>query len=436
MKINFKFKLQLFVLLTLIILTGCSEKPVGYGVLLWWNEDTSLTQGNIYPVYSESNIRDTYIITESGAPVVELPRWRMDLFNKEEEAQIFTDNYAPLLGIYGESLKNGQAVRKETSSTAERIYKLREEQIVKVVSKIEPKVTIGSTEDYWYRVLTEDGISGYCFGANLEIFDMEERLARKDTLKIDPLIADFLAKPFRPVEFREMVLEKRINLESFNPAIGTFPNLEEKTITVVTEEDTFVFEFDEILEGEPGRFLFGESGMDVKVINPNRLVVHYDNKGASVDQLYVVIDGMAGIIETEKQRQEALFQDLYYMGPAESSAYGTIAFEGINNFIWEDYGRLVPDIIPRGLDGRGSAEIIYYPASDIKEKYDGVITLNFTPPSSASTVNFFYNRLDAGLKLTHIPLKDIEEGIVERENPSPIIMYFSADSPRERVMEE
>ena len=205
---------------------------------------------------------------------------------------------------------------------------------------------------------------------------------------------------------------------------------------MTTEEGSFSFEFDEILEGEPGRFLFGDSGLDIKVINPNRIVVHYDDKGSSVDQLYVVVDNMQGIIEVEKERQAELFEDLYYMGPAVSSAYGTIAFEGLNNFVWENYDRLIPDIIPRGLDGRGTAEIIYFPSREISGQFDGVITMAFTPPSNRSIISFFYNRLENGLRLTHIPEKDIKEGIIKRVNPSPLIMFFSADSPRERLPED
>ncbi len=432
MKTRESIKSVLIIALTLFSLSSCKDKPIGYGVLLWWDEDTAFTEGATYPVFSESSIRNTFILSTPDSSVVEVPRWRMNLFSEEEAALEFKEYYDPLIRIYGEAQKNGLAIRTDADPDSERIYKLREGQLVKIVEKMGELLKIGSTEGYWYRVLTEDGTAGYCFGANLDIFDMDVRSAQTDSMEIDPILDDFLSVPFRPEEFRKMVLEKRIDLERFSTAIGCFPNLEERKITIVTPEEVFEFEFDKILMGNPGHFIFGESGLDIKVINPNRVVLHYDNKGASIDELYVVVSGMNELIQAEKERQDAIFEDFFYMGPTQSNAYGTIVFEGMRHFVWEGNEKLIPDIIPRGLDNRGEAEIIYFPVAEIKNSYDGVLSLNFTPASTESSLHFLFNRLDNGLRLTHVPARDIKDGLVQRVNPSPLIMFFTSDNPRPR----
>jgi len=431
----------LIVPVLLLLLASCGEKPQGYGVLLWMEgmqePGADMAEGQIYPVYQESNIRNTYELAGKDAPPVSVERWRMEYFTSRPDAEKFAEAYIPLLKIYGETRKSGQAVRKAADAGADRIYKLREGQVVKIIEKLPELAREGSLEDYWYRVLTDDGTMGYCFGGNLEIFDADVREAQKGRMEIDSSLDTFLSKPFRPEEFRKMVIEKRIDLSRFTPEVGSFPDLAGRVITVVTPEETFTFPFDRILTGEPGHFLFGDSGLDITVINSGKVVLHYDNKGAPVDQVYVALDGMNELIDQEKERQKALFLELYYMGPGVSSAYGTISFdsplfESLSRFVWENRERLSPSVIPEGLSDAGTLEILYYPVQELQDRYDGVFTMNFSPAAPSSRVNFLYELTDRGLRLVYVPEKDIRDGLVQRVSASPLIMFFSADNPRPR----
>ena len=429
------------VVVCLSLLISCGEKPMGYGVFLWGTggnvpiTDNQLREGQVYPVYSESNIRGTYELSPSGSPSLEVERWRLELFPSEQEALFFARDYQSLIRYYGSNLKNGQAIRAEADSNSERIYKLRAGQLVKIIEKNPEPAREGSLEGFWYRVLTEDGTKGYCFGGNLDIYDIDVRNALADNLSADPSLDLFLSKPFRPEEFQKMVREQRIDLSRFSPSIGVFPDREERRIRVVTPEDTFTFTFNEILPGEPGRFIFGDSGLKASVLSPSRVVLQYMDKGAAIDQLYVALDGMEELIEMEKERQDELFRELYYMGPARSSAYGTISFESFNTFVWENKERLIPQVIPEGLFNNGTVEILYFPSLKLKETYDGVLTFNFNPASSASQVSFLYILDARGLRLVYVLPKDIREGVVQELSPSPLIMFFSADNPRPREEE-
>lgn len=396
---------SIFLLLLLTSLTSCRPKPIGYGVLLWWEEKPELIEGQVYPVYSESNIRDAYILVPEGEVGEEVPRWRMDLFNSREKAETFAADYAVRIRMFGDAETNGLAVRKEPDTGSDRVYKLREGQSVKIVEEVPEAVQIAGVEGYWYRVLTADGIAGYCFGPNLDIYDADVRAARGETLDVDPILENFLSKTFRPEEFRNMVRENRVDLRRFSVDRGTFPRKEEKTIRLVTDDDSFTFTFDEITMAEENHFIFGDSGLGVTVITPNKVVMHYRDKGENVNEVYVALDGMGELIDQEMERRDALFASFRRMGPGVSNAYGTIAFEDLRLFFWEGFDRLIPDIIPGDARGQGTVDIWYFPVPEIAQEYEGVLTFHFSPytPGGDKDINFLYRRSEQGLRLVYIP---------------------------------
>lgn len=448
MKFTHLFRNLLFILVILLTFGGCGEKPAGFGVLLWL-EDTGadqesaadspggllLKEGEIYPVYAESNLRDTYNLVPPKTGEFEVTRWRMEFFSSENDARNFAASYDPYRNIYGETKRSGQAIRAAADSNSERIYRLRVGQIVKVLEKLPQEVTEGSLTDYWYRVLTEDGTKGFCFGGNLEIFDREIRASQANKIEVDPALANFLGKPFYPEEFQKMIRERRINLKVLTPQVGTFPNMRDNKITIVTPEKTFSFSFDAIIPREPGRYVFGNSGLEVTITGTNTVSLRYPDGGSSVTQIYAAIDNIAEVIEAEAARQAALLEDLYYMGPAVSSAYGTISFESLGGaFVWENYNRLVPGVIPQGAAGSGTVEILYYPRQDLRSQYQGILSFRFR--SSQEPVHFLYEKTAQGLRMVHVPPRDIQDGQVSRVNPSSMVMFFAAGSPRERIQDE
>ena len=428
---NNKFLTPIFILTILLVLSSCAPKPMGFGVLLWWADREDLEEGAVYPVYEESNIRQTYLITPPDEAGIEVPRWRMDLFKSESAAREFSSAYTELIKFFGDAKVNGLAVRSTPSLSGERTYKLRQGQQVKLVEKIPGEETISGETGNWYRVLTADGSMGYAFGPNLDIYDAEVRAAQGDRLEVDPLLENFLSRNFRPEEFRFMLRENRVDLRRFSAAYGVFPDLESKTIRVVTDEDSFSFSFDKITMGEEGHFIFGESGLGVTIITPNTVVLHYPNKGEKVNEVYVALDGMAELIEAEELRRQELFESLRRMGSGTSNAYGTIAFEEPGQFTWEGYNRLTPSVIPDDVIGAGQVDIWYFPVPELARTYEGVFTFHFagTVPGIQEEVNFLYQRIPQGLRLVHITDAQIKDELVQKLPTSPLVMFFTTPNP-------
>ena len=415
--------------LFLLPLTSCSPKPIGYGVLLWGEKETKLLEGQVYPLYGESNIRDTYSPSPEGDMEGEVPRWKMELFPSPEEAEAFAAAYRPLVKSFGDTKITGLAIRERPDPSSERIYKLRKGQLVKIVEKLPEAVQIAGKEGHWYRVLTADGTDGFCFGPNLDIYDSTVQAAGENALIITPVLENFLSKPFRPEEFAAMVRENRIDLHRFSSNLGTFPRREDKIIKLITGEGSFTFSFDEIIELEENHLILGGS-LELRVINPDKVVLIYEDKGEKVSKVYVALEEMDEIIAEELDRREKIFANLRRMGPGISHAYGTIAFEELGLFTWEGYKRLVPKIIPQGSENRGSLDIRHFPTPELAQEYAGILTFRFFSNSpGGGDINFLYSHTDQGLRLVYVPPGDIEEGIVERVSPSPLVMFFAAVDP-------
>ena len=60
-----------------LILTSCSDKIMGYSVVLWKIPEQQIKSGDIVPVYIKSNISHVYVIgTESGEKI-EVALWQL-----------------------------------------------------------------------------------------------------------------------------------------------------------------------------------------------------------------------------------------------------------------------------------------------------------------------------------------------------------------------
>ena len=73
-----------------------------------------------------------------------------------------------------------------------------------------------------------------------------------------------------------------------------------------------------------------------------------------------------------------------------SSNYGTISFQGSNEFTWNGNSKLIPNIIPRNASHSGKVSVKYFIPSKMKAEWDGILTFNFdSSQGSLEEINFF-----------------------------------------------
>ena len=422
-----KPKLYLIIMIFISLLSvSCGKKYIGYGVLLWSPNEKILETGTTLPIISESKINNTYTVKKPGSKEqIELPKWRLDVFETEEDAGKNAKMVAQYKTIFAHNLKDGLLIRETPDVTSDRVYKMKRGQTIKIIGRTEKIAEVGQYTGFWYKVLTEDGINGFCFDHYLDIFDSSIP-PEKQVDPAEALMKKAFSQNYHPASFTTMLRNSSIILSYFKPDIGIFPDSKNKSIKVATNSFTKTFSWDKLVLIDKRTFELGDSGFEISVISDNHIRVVFPHEGTKIRGDYYVVDNMDEIIAAEMDRREELYQQLMNgTKPYESSAYGSITFFGGRDFRWQNYERLVPQIIPQNAGETGKISFDTFISPDLETDNDGVLTFIFNSGSGKNHVYFLYTLSEGKLKLTYIPSTYVAEHLVKRITSSPLILAFN-----------
>jgi hypothetical protein len=166
----------------IVVLCASCGRSLGWGVLLWSTEDPAIPSGTILPVFIRSNIDQVWVVgipeLYQGAKEIdkfEVPLAQLEFTGTKNAARKRAAAFSEYALTYAETLQDGLPIREDTDNNTRRVYRLKMGQIVKILSQAEGNPAISTTGDplpgEWYRVLTEDGVIGYCFSYRLRLFD-------------------------------------------------------------------------------------------------------------------------------------------------------------------------------------------------------------------------------------------------------------------------
>lgn len=411
-----------------IVLSSCGLKTIGEGVLLWSPDEQTVSTGDTVPIVKESEIENSYTVALGEEETLDIPKWRIQFFETTKELEEYRRNHEAYLRLIGRAKVDSLAVRAEPDVLAQRVYKLRKLEIVKITDRSAEKDAVGDYEDYWYQVLTKDGTEGWCYGESLIIQSIGEEFdASILEQEEDPLIQSFLDNVWRPEYFRSYIDDGTIDLEEFRADIGIFPNPEEQTILHVTKRSSNEYTYSDIVNTGGSLYLFTGTPVKVQMYAPDRMMFDYLENGKSVQKLYLKIDeNIEELVQKEQERRWDQYEYLTEKGTTFSStAYGTISFPGFTKFEWTDFDRLIPDVIPPGIrEGSGKLEFSLFLGDALKGKYDGALQLTFTEKKE-NPLSFLYKRTESGLQFIYAPPSTRTGIVVEREPSAPIVMFFS-----------
>jgi SH3 domain-containing protein len=418
----------LMILISIIFLS-CSKKNLGYGIILWSDNESLYQNGQNISVISESELADVYLISSINNPEpYQIERWRVAFFEDLALAKEKSKSISEFNTIYARNLKDGLLIRKEPGIDSERAYKLRKDQILKVYGRTKDISTIGQYEGYWYQVITEEGISGYCFDHYLDIYDSSINPEKIEN-PAEILIQSAFSQIYHPSNFIKMIKNSAINLNELKPQTGLFPDLENKNLKIVTKVYSINFPWDTPNLVDKRSFSIGDDGLIVHVLSNTRLQLVYYYEDQKVITTYQVIEDIEDIILAESERREAMYNSLLEAGTNFSSnAYGNIVMQIGGNFSWTNYDRLVPQIIPAGSEGTGRIRFDKFISTPLEEEYSGIITFNFKYGERTIAINFLYSLDGKRLRLTYVPENDINDlNIVSKKSISPVVIAFSTD---------
>lgn len=429
----------LFLCAAAALLTVSCSKLMGYSVVLWTDPEKNLSDGDIVPVYIKSNISQTYVISAGGSDdgaKIEVPLWQLTEPAPRRQVEQDAERYAEYRHQYARVATDGLPVRADADSVARQVYRLRQDEVIKVLYKGEgTRVMSGQNElpGEWLRVLTSDGTEGWCYSYNLRLFDItdaEQAQAAAETADSEPAADErlnaVLAAQWYPESYAAMIQDRRIDLDKMKPEYGFDPGAASGQIKLTLNGLTLRYPYAGVRKGSGNQYYFTDTPLSITIRSESYIVVHYvDEMGRPTAYDFITLSqSVPELIRGEQNRRAVLYKRLADSGPVyTSSNYGQIRFTGNSRFEWDGFDMLVPSVIPAGSAAQGSAAFTCFLAGGIEDDYDGVIELHFD--GSEQPVYFLYRLQENGLSMETINANAIRDNIVRQRSASPVVMFFS-----------
>lgn len=425
-------------ILSSFFLISCKDKVIGYSVVLWNNPEQEIKSGDVLPVYIKSNISHVYIAGKNlnlkeNEQKIEIPLWQLTEPVKKSKLSSVKEKYQENARTYANVKTDGLPCRAEPVNTAKQVYRLRKGEIIKILYKgngQSPMTGGKPLPGEWYKILTDNGTTGWCFSYNLDLFETDDNGNRiggndfVDEVQEDEIYKLIVSNVWYPEEFRSLIDSEDIDLSKIHPSYRFTIDEENKKVSLNTQKihESWIYEgYSKIDDRE-----YELKNISIKIIyrKADYIVVRYtDETGKPQDLNFVTIkEDLNEIISKEKQRRSEELMNLWYKGPYSSQSYGKLSFTEDNLFKWTGFKLLVPSVIPAGSKNNGSAQIKYSVSKTLKKDYDGIVT--FTFEGSSQEISFLYKMDDGGLKLEDTIGASFKGNQITSRGVSPVIIFF------------
>ena len=423
-----------FVVLITLFLTSCSDKIMGYSVVLWTIPEQQIKSGDIVPVYIKSNISHVYVIgTESGEKA-ELALWQLTEPVKKSKIKAVAAKYADNAATYASVKLDGLPCRAEPVNTAKQVYRLRKGEVIKILYKGNGQAPMaGQTalEGDWYRILTDDGTLGWCFSYNLNLYETDALGQRVGGAEIveeeedDGHWSVIASNVWYPDYFRTMIDGGNSDLGLIHPLYKFTIDEEGKKVSLNTASIHESWDYDGFTMTDENEYTL--NGISLKIIyrRANYIVLRYtDSSGKPQDLNFVTLsENITDIVNAEKTRRTQAYMQIYTHGPIySSSSYGKLEFKEDGSIRWTGFKLLVPSIIDAGTKSTGSAQVKYSLSKELASSYDGVLTMKLDGMNSE--VNFLYKLDGSALRLEDTTGAEFSGSQLKSRGVSPVIIYL------------
>jgi hypothetical protein len=438
----------LLVTLAVLLLSSCSR--LGWGVLLWSTEEPPIPSGTMLPVYIKSNIDSVWVV---GVPdtfrkdkkdinKIEIPLSQFEFNGSRKKAKKRAEAFAEYAHVYAENMQDGLPIRDNPDNNSRRVYRLRTGEIIKILSLANGNPAISASGEPlpgdWYRVLTHDGVTGFCFSYRLKLFNhgagpMHDAPVRRETaLASDPDLEMVLSRIWSSESYLQMANSRRINITELEKNWRFDPGQDVGIARIIMPDLEREFVYEGIYPDGERSWRFEGANLQMTLRTNTTLAVQFlDTTGANRTMLFTALSiDVDDLIIQENARRESQFAAIYEQGPAfTSNNYGTITFSETGEFLWTGYDLLVPHLIPYEATGKGWVHMDLFLTQSFEERYDGAFTFELADvPAYNSRVRFMYSLDNQGLRLEVVPEFAVEDTTVTRRSTSPMVLYFFTDN--------
>jgi len=429
--------------------TACSSR-LGWGVLLWSTEDPPIPSGTVLPVYIRSNINKVWVVgipsglrsTKDGLDKMEIPLARLELAGSKAKAQKRAGEFSRYAHTYAENMQDGLPIRDSADNNGRRVYRLRYGEIIKILSLEQGSPAISATGDPlpgdWYRVLTEEGSTGYCFSYRLKLFEhtggplaASVPVTAEPGSAADPELDMLLLKVWLPELYSAMIDSKRINLDDLSRRWRFDPGQETGIARIYAPGVDLSFSYTAIRPEGPRTWRFEGTNLRMQLRSDTTLAVQYtEGSGNMRTQLFVSLPiEVDDLVIQETAHRERLYNAIYNQGPVfTSNNYGTIVFREGGSFTWKGFDLLVPQHLPETIEGNGTISMDLFLGTGLEDRYTGAFTLRFGNSGRDAILRCMYALDNQGFRIEIAPETTIEDNTVIRRATSPMVLYFFKDA--------
>jgi hypothetical protein len=417
------------------LLVSCSDKIMGYSVVLWTIPEHQIESGQVVPVYIKSNISHVYVIgTESGEKI-EVPLWQLTDPVKKGKVSGVAQKYAEFANSYASVKLNGLPSRAEPVNTAKQVYRLRKGEIVKILYKGEGTAPMTGGKPLpgeWFKILMNDGTQGWCFSYNLALFQMDKNGEQiggevvETSEEVDTRFDELIKNSWYPDYYSTLISSGNIDLSRLSANYKFVIDLENEKVSLNMNKIHESWKYEGYTKTNDNEFTLTNVPIIVFYKRADYIVIRYtDKSGKPLDiNLVALEENISEVIAAEKERRNNVYAKLVNLAPKLSSPnYGTLILNEDGTFKWTKYKLLVPSVIPAGVKNAGTATIKYTLSKSLKSNYDGVITLNFD--GADTEVNFLYKIEESGLRLEDTTGASFKGNQITSRGSSPTIVYLT-----------
>lgn len=363
----------------------------------------------------------------------EVPLSHFELVGSKKKAEARAQALGDYRRTYAENLQDGLPIRSSPDNSAQRVYRLKSAEIIKVLSQVDGSPAVGTSGDPlpgdWYHVMTDDGTTGYCFSYRLRFFEHNAGPLVVETgdqeTDADPELDRVLALTWSAESYGVMVNSGRFDIEELSRRWRFFPGQDTGIARIYVSglDQTFAYTGIKALGNRTWRF--EGTNLQMSLRSDTTLVVQFTDGGGALRTLVFVALATEpdDLIAQESTRREELFKNLYEQGPVfTSNNYGSLALSPDGSFSWTGNRLLIPQVIPASARQGGTLTMDLYLAATLRQRYEGAFSMRFD--GTTVPVRFMYLFDTQGLRVEYAPETSMDGNLVARRASSPVVIYF------------
>ncbi len=387
--------------------------------------------GTVLPVLIKSNINKVYVVEvpETGEKA-EVPFWKIELFRRRGDAESRASAFGATARLYALTLRDGLVLRKEPRNLSDQVYRLRRDQVIKLLQKTEGEAVLTGGQPLpgdWYLAMGEDGTRGYVFSNQLQVYDetspppQASKPAADAGLELEALFV----KSWRPAYFRTMIEQSRVDLQRLAPHYGIFVDGVRRQIRIEYPGASRFFNYSNIRREPDGGFRFEGLPLVIRFREDGLLDVTIESDyGAGTYAFEHFDQDIREIVRREELRRRSVLEGIIARGERfVSEEWGALTLTRTGRFTWAAYERLVPEAIPEYSGDVGVADPGLFLGPALEGVWDGGLVLTFDG-GQKPRADFVYRITPEGLTLQLVRPIDKEWAVVNTLSEPALVLEF------------